>query len=112
MRKLAITKVFIVSALLSGCAALGIPTPQSFEDKVAVGYGTVETVAVMTKTLARKDAISKKDALNVYETAKSAKEGLDFAVSVHDTLPDVAETKLEVTLLILNKLNSYLEERT
>lgn len=91
--------------LLAGCAALGVPTPKSFNERVAAGYVAAAGLRTSAATLLNGGVISSKDAENVQKQADVAREGLDVA----RTLPAAdAENKLQATLALLNAAKGYL----
>jgi hypothetical protein len=91
--------------ILAGCAALGVPTPQSFNERVAAGYVSVTGVRTTAATLLNGQVISSSDAENVQKQAEVAREALDVA----RTLPAIdAENKLTSALSILEAARAYL----
>jgi uncharacterized protein YjbK len=99
---------FIIAALavvISGCAAFGVPQPQSFGERLAAGYVSVTTVRQTAKILLDGQVISSNDATNVQKQADVAREGLNVA----RTLDGIdAEKKIEAMLLVLDTAQSYL----
>ncbi len=98
-------------AVLVGCAALGVPKPETFNQRLASGYATVTTVRQTTLTLLESRTISSADAQNVQNQANTAREGLDVARDIHRTLPQAGEDKLAVTNAVLQSLQKYLASK-
>jgi predicted secreted protein len=96
---------------LTACAALGISTPDTFNGRLASGYVTVTTVRQAGTSLLTSGKITVKDAENIQKQADTARDGLDVARSIHDTLPKQAEDKLATTLVILNALSGYVKSK-
>jgi hypothetical protein len=94
-----------LAPLLHGCAALGVPTPQTFSERLAAGYVSVTTTRQTATILLNGQVITSADATNIQKQADVAREGLDVA----RTLQGIdAQKKLDATLLILDTAHSYL----
>lgn len=93
---------------LQGCAALGLPSPQSFNERLAVGYASVTSARETATSLLNAGKISVGDAENVLEQTDNARAGLDIAREVHATAPDAANAKLTAVLTALKALEAYL----
>lgn len=90
---------------LSACASIGVPTPQSYSERLAAGYTSVTSIRLSAATLLNGRVIGSADAENLQRQADVAREGLDVA----RTLAGVdAETKLQTTLQVLQAAQSYL----
>lgn len=94
--------------VLCACSSLGLPTAKTFNERLAVGYGTVTTVRQETGTLLSGNRIKAEDAQNVQTQADNARTGLDLARAVSPTDPTGAETKLTQALQVLQALQTYL----
>lgn len=91
--------------LLPGCASLGVPTPQTFNERLAAGYVSAKAIRTSATILLNGSVITSKDAENLQKQADVGREGLDVA----RTLPSLqAEDKLQTTLLILQAAQTYL----
>lgn len=91
--------------ILGGCASLGIPTPQTFSERLAAGYVSAKSIRTSATVLLNGSVITSGDAENLQKQADVAREGLDIA----RTLPSLdAENKLQATLLALQAAQSYL----
>jgi hypothetical protein len=104
-------KLFIIPLLLilSACASLGVPTPKSFNERLASGYSSVTTVRQSATILLNGRVIGSSDAENVQRQTDVAREALDVA----RTLPALdAENKLQSALLVLQAAQGYLCTKT
>ena len=104
-------KIVIVTMLVAGlvaCAAMGVPTADTFNKKLLGGYATVETVAKTASVLRTAGKLSDVDLNNVVATNRQAIAGLDIAAATAKTDLGAANTKLQATLVILTALESYL----
>ena len=108
MKKIFYTPIIAVLMILSACATLGLPTANSFSEKVAVSYATVEGVTRSTTDLLNAKAISVGDAENVLAQAKNAIAGIDLAKSMSKTDMTAADAKLNAVRTILVALQAYI----
>jgi hypothetical protein len=95
----------IVSVGMSACQTIGVPTPQTFSERLATGYSSVTAVRTSAATLLNGRVISSSDAENVQKQADTAREALDIARGL--TGVD-AQNKLDSALLILQAAQAYL----
>ena len=103
--KLKLLLIIPLLILLSACASLGVPTPQTFSERLAAGYVSVTGIRTSAATLLNGGVITSTDAENVQRQADVAREGLDVA----RTLPSLqAEDKLQATLLAMQAAQAYL----
>ena len=106
--------VFLLAAMTTGmfgCSALGLPSPNTFNEKVAVGYSTVTALRTTAVTLLDDKKISAVDGQNVLQQTDNARAGLDIAREIHATQPDAANSKLTSVLTGLRALDAYLRSR-
>lgn len=96
---------------LSACAALGTPTPDTFNQKLAVSVATVTEVRGTALTLLTAKKISVADARNVQAAADVAREGLNVARGMSSTDLNEASTRLELVNSTLRTLQAYLVEK-
>lgn len=108
MKKLYAVWAVSVMFMLSACAQLGIAQPQTFNQKLAVAYGTVTSIRMSTLTLLQTNKITSDDAANVQMAADSARMGLDTARSLSLSQPEAAQNKLESVRAVLTALSAYL----
>lgn len=126
---LALSVALPAMVALPGCSTLGLPTAQSWNERLSAGYTTVTAVREATGVwldgkvraaqaepdLAKREALlaaAKADAQNVQAQADKAREGLDIARSLKGIDLEAAEERLASTLRILEALQTYLEGRT
>jgi hypothetical protein len=100
--------LFACALILAGCAALGVKAPQTFNERLAAGYVTVEGVAKQAQALRAAGKLSDSDRANVVATNAQVIAGLDLAQQIHATNPQAGTEKLTAALTILNALSSYL----
>jgi hypothetical protein len=92
--------------LLSACASL--TAPQTFEQRLAYGYGSVTAVRQTAADLLVRDRITVAQAEYVQEKADQARQYLDLAKGAPD--PGKAQDNLQLALTILTALESTLRE--
>jgi hypothetical protein len=98
----------LCSTLLIACTALGVKAPETFNERLAVGYVTVEGVAKQAQALRASGKLSDSDRANVVATNASAIAALDLAKQIHATNPQAGAEKLTAAITILNALSAYL----
>jgi len=98
----------LVAAIVVGCAALGAPTPDTFNQKLAVGVASVTEARNTATTLLQAGKISVADAQNIQAQADVAREGLNVARGMSATDLTTANTRLEVASAALRALQAYL----
>lgn len=108
--KLAQTR-WLLFLLLAGCAYLGVPTPTTFNERVAAAYTTTTALVETTRTLLVAKKITPSDAENVLKQTDTVIAGLDVARSYSATNPIAANDKLTATLTILQAIQSYLNSQ-
>jgi hypothetical protein len=89
-------------------ALIGCATPQTFNQRLLVGYETVAETRTQTATLLNGRLISSADAENVQQQANLAREGLDIAKGMRSTQPQAAEQKLSSMQTVISALKAYL----
>lgn len=109
-----------LSSGLTGCQSLGLPTPQTFEEKLAAGYTSVTAVrggaltylqSVEAKGDPAKSKAAADDAANIQAQADDARKGLDVARGLKAVDFKSADARLTSTLAVLTALQTYLEAR-
>lgn len=104
MRLLAVLILMIASA----CASLGLPSPSTFNERLAAATGTVTEVRNAADTLLIAKKISSDDAQNIQNQADNVRQGLNIARSMSKTDLSAANTKLTTTLTVLTALQAYI----
>ena len=95
----------IIALAVVGCASLGVPTPKTFNERLAAGYSSVTSVRTSATVLLNGRVISSADAENVQEQADVARDGLDVARGLTGIN---AEDKLTSALAVLQAARAYL----
>ena len=101
--------LWLAVVLLAGCQFLGVAQPETFNQRLLVGYESVASIRETASTLFVAGKIDVAVAENVQAQADLARSGLDIAASTPD--PTQAENRLEATLVVLKGLNAYLEAK-
>lgn len=102
--------VFLL-ALCAACAQVGLPTAETFNQKLAVGYGTVTQIRTSALQLLQAKKITADDAQNINNSADQARSGLDIARSLSATDLSAANNKLVMATTILTAAQAYLATR-
>lgn len=100
-----------VILVLSACSSMGLVSPQTFNEKVAVAYASVTQVRSAATTLVVSKKITKADAQNVQTQADAARAGIDVARTLHKTDIAAGATKLTTVLQSLEALQAYLQSK-
>jgi hypothetical protein len=105
--------VFLVSftVMLAACAALGVQSPRTFNERVAVAITTVTSARNTASTLLTAHKITQRDAENILEQTDNARAAIEIARQIEATDPSGADHRLTAILTGLNALTSYLEAR-
>jgi hypothetical protein len=103
--------LLIAAFLLSACAQLGIPTPGSFDERLATGIGAVAQIRRDAAILVTSKAISPDDGQNIQDQADVARRGLEVARGLRTTDFNAAEGRLTATTAVLTALQAYLVQR-
>lgn len=94
--------------MIGACAALGVPTPQTFNERAAAGYTAVTTAVDDTRILLLAKKLTPDDAANVIKQTDNIVAGLDIARTLNKSDPLAAQTKLTATLAALSAVQAYL----
>ena len=108
---LAAYRFMFVLALLAGCASLGLPTPQTFSEKLTAAYGAVEVVNNTAVTLLDAKKITSADGEHILTTSQQARIGLDIARTMAKTDPAAADSKVTAIKTALTAVQTYLDGR-
>jgi len=103
---------FVFSGI-SGCASLGAPVPETFNQKLAYAYGLVDGVATTADALYRAEIISYKETRDVYDTLQKTWSALDDAKKLYEVgkSTEGGITLLEATKM-LEAVKSFLIKRS
>lgn len=101
----------LVAQFIVGCAALGVPTADTFNKKAAGAVQTVNAASQLTLTLlqARKITPDENDAY--IARAEQAQHAITVTRGLHATDPQGAEDRLALIIASLTILQSELEAR-
>ena len=101
--------ILAVCIAVAGCASMGVPSPETFNQRVAVGIASVSTARDTAATLLAAGKIGKEDAANIQKQADVAREGLDVArrLETSGQMTDAA-SRLEMANAIMRELQKYL----
>lgn len=99
------------AVVIPACSALGVPTPQTFNEKEASAIVSVTAVRKLAITLLTADKISAADARNVQQQADNLREGIQLASTLHAGDPSAGEDRLSQIITAVAALNSYLLKR-
>lgn len=98
--------------ILTACTTIGVPAPQTFNERLAAAYSTVTAARDTTATLLTSGRLSAADAQNVQQQLDNARTGLDLARQVHATDPAGGDAKLDAIVVGLTALQAYLQSHT
>jgi hypothetical protein len=105
-------KSMIILALIlpafCGCSVLGLTTPNTFNQRLATGYGAATAVITTTDALLVAGKISSKVAQNIEAQDQNLKAALDIAAQVNTTNATDGGNQLQAALTALNALSQYL----
>jgi hypothetical protein len=100
--------LFLAAILIAGCASLGVPSPETFNQRIAATVVTVTAVREQTLVLGQAGKLSKEDAANIQAQADTVVAGAAVARSLALTDPNAANAKLANTRAVLVALQAYL----
>lgn len=102
-------KLFPLLLLLSACASLGVATPQTFNQKLALAYGLHTAVLQATTTAVTNGTLSSDNAAKVLAKADDARTVLDTAQSAYAAGDAAgADSKLAIATVALTAIQAYL----
>lgn len=102
----------LAALLLQGCAALGHVTPETFDERLAYGYGMHDAMLRATTRALDDGLISSGDASSMLEQADNAYELL-LQAEDYSMIGDVrtADGRLRMATAVLQSLDDYLTQR-
>jgi hypothetical protein len=95
-------------ALMVACAQLGLPTPQTMNEKLAAAQGSVTQVRTSATQLLQAGKITSGDATNVLTTTDAASEGIRVARVISAQDPTAAQARLTMVVTTLTAIQAYL----
>jgi hypothetical protein len=108
VRKLAILPLLLI---LAACATLGVPAPQTFNQRAAAATATVNTASQTTLTLLQARKITPDESDRYIDRTEEAQKSINLARSLHATDPNAAEDRLALVIAALQVLTAELEQR-
>lgn len=96
---------------VAACGALGVATPQTFNERTAAAYASVTAVRESATTLLKAGKIKADDAQNVQDGANNARAGIDIARGLEAQSPGAGKTRLDVAIAALQALQAYLNSK-
>lgn len=107
MRKLINRSFPFLFLVMVACATM----PQTFNEKLGFGYGTVAEIREVTAGLLESNVITVEDAENVQKQADNLRSGLDIARAMRDDPQADADSKLNSVIMGLKGLQVYLRSQ-
>lgn len=101
----------VLLLILQGCAILGVPAPQTMNERLSAAYISVTTVRQETLSLLQAGKITATDAKNIETEADNARAGIDIAKQLDLTNPAQASDRLTAAISVLQALETYLTQK-
>lgn len=98
----------IAVAVLTACAAIGAPPPQTFNERVAAAQISVTALRSTALQLLEAGKITAADARNVQAAANAGNAAIDLAVQIDKTDPATAGAKLTSAMAVIAAVQTYL----
>jgi len=102
---------FVLMVMLSACAALGLPSPETMNEKIAAAQGSVTQVRATATDLLNQKLISVADAENALRTTDAASDGIAVARTLAAQDPNAAQARLTMIVTTLTAVQAYLASR-
>ena len=93
---------------LTACSTIGSPSPDTFNEKVVVGYQAVEVLAHTAMTLRIQGQITAAQKDSYAQRIQEMEDALVMAQTMHQTDPAGAQTKLALIIAALSALQAEL----
>ena len=94
--------------MLAACAQLGLPTPDTINEKIAAAQGSVTQVRVTATQLLNSKTITVADAENALKVTDAASEGIVVARALAAQDPNAAQARLTMIVTTLTAVQAYL----
>lgn len=104
-------KIFPLLILLAACQSLGVPPADTFNKRVIVANGLVESASATVETLFVAGKLSQPEARQFNQRCADAAAGIDITRQTRVTDPTAADAKLTAIIAGLNALNAELKTR-
>jgi hypothetical protein len=95
--------------VLTGCASVGLPQPESFDQKLAYAYGVHTAVETSAATAVSTGALSKVDGQAILTLADQSKALLDSAKQLETVDATTAGDKLALAVSVLTQVQTYIQ---
>lgn len=102
---------FLLVFLVCACANLGVSTPDTLNEKIAVAISAVTAVRSTATALVQAKKITADDAQNVQDGADNARKGIEVARTLGRINMAAADSKLSAVTASIRALNDYLAAR-
>ena len=104
-------KLLCIFALSFLPACVGMPTADTFNQKLAIAISTVTAVRSTATTLLQAKKISVEDAQNVQAGADNARQGVEIARTISKVDVSAADQRLTAVTTVLSALQTYLASK-
>jgi hypothetical protein len=108
---LAVVVLWVAFVLLTGCASLGVPAPQDFQERAAAATVSVNTASQTALTLLQARKITPDESDRYVDRAEELQSAIDLARSIHAANPAEAQDRLSAAIAALTILTAELERR-
>ena len=107
------TKLSLIPLLLilAACGTLGVPAPQTFNQRAAAATASVNTASQTVLTLLKARKITPDESDRYTDRTEDAQDAIDLARSIYAANPTEAEDRLTATITALKILTAELERR-
>lgn len=97
---------------LIACGTLGVPTPQTFNEKEAAAISSVTAIRGTALSLLQAGKITAGDAQNIQGQADNARQAIQVADQIHTANPEAGGDRLTAIITGLNAISAYLATRS
>ncbi len=94
--------------LLAGCAQLGVPTPETLNQRAAVALTSVTAVRTSATTLLQAKKLTAEDGANILVATDNARAGIDIARKLG---PAQGIDRIKAVQIALEGLQTYLASK-
>lgn len=108
---LAISGAGTAALTMSGCASLGLPVAEGFNEKAASGIATVTSIRETALALGQAGVMTPEDVRGIQDQATEARKAIDIARGLQGLNFKAAEQRLDSTIAVLKALDKYLKQR-
>lgn len=112
MRHLKSLQLLPLILLLSACASLGVPSPQTFNEKEAAAISSVTAIRGTALSLLQSGKLTATDAQNIQTQADNARDAIKIADQIHAANPEAGADRLTAIIAGLTAIQTYLATRS